>query len=105
MTRLARAAVGARLQGTPATRASDNRGVAREAAARDLAKTANTLGAPPSPGISHPVRASQRSTRRLSFLTIMPDPCAYPPCQCLAPNDEIFCGDTCAMLGAGLVNQ
>ena len=35
----------------------------------------------------------------------MPDLCAYPPCKCLVPDDERFCGETCAMLGAGLVNQ
>ena len=35
----------------------------------------------------------------------MPELCAYPPCKCLAPDHEIFCGETCAMLGAGLVNQ
>ena len=31
--------------------------------------------------------------------------CAYDPCKCLIAADEIFCGDICAMLGAGLVNQ
>jgi hypothetical protein len=52
-----------------------------------------------------PFGASQQATLRLSFLTIMADLCAYPPCKCLAPDDEIFCGEACAMLGAGLVNQ
>jgi hypothetical protein len=37
--------------------------------------------------------------------TVMLDLCAYPPCKCMAPDGEIFCGDICAMLGAGLVNQ
>lgn len=35
----------------------------------------------------------------------MPELCAYPPCKCLAPDDEGYCGEICAMLGAGLVNR
>jgi len=35
----------------------------------------------------------------------MPDLCAYAPCKCFAPDDEIFCSEACAMLGAGLVNR
>jgi hypothetical protein len=31
--------------------------------------------------------------------------CVYGPCKCLVPDDEQFCGDVCAMLGAGLVNR
>ncbi len=29
--------------------------------------------------------------------------CAYSPCKCHAESDELFCGEVCAMLGAGLV--
>jgi hypothetical protein len=32
------------------------------------------------------------------------DLCAYRPCKCLVGDDEIFCSDFCAMLGAQLVN-
>ena len=35
----------------------------------------------------------------------MADLCAYPPCKCLTPAGEMFCGDICAMLGASLVNK
>jgi len=35
----------------------------------------------------------------------MPELCAYSPCKCLAPPDELFCSDICAMLGARLVNE
>ena len=31
--------------------------------------------------------------------------CAYRPCKCLVPADEIFCGEICAMLGASLVRH
>lgn len=31
--------------------------------------------------------------------------CAYDPCKCLVPADEVFCSEICAMLGAKLVNQ
>jgi hypothetical protein len=31
--------------------------------------------------------------------------CAHKPCKCVVAQDEIFCGDICAMLGAKLVNQ
>jgi hypothetical protein len=35
----------------------------------------------------------------------MPDLCAYPPCKCLVAEDDIFCGDVCAMLAGGSVNH
>ena len=35
----------------------------------------------------------------------MPDLCAYPPCKCMAEDDDIFCGEVCAMLGGGLVTR
>ena len=35
----------------------------------------------------------------------MPELCAYKPCKCFVPADELFCGDVCAMLGANLVNE
>ena len=35
----------------------------------------------------------------------MPNLCPYAPCKCMAPDDEIFCSEVCAMLGAGLVNR
>jgi hypothetical protein len=35
----------------------------------------------------------------------MSELCAYHPCKCLAPADELFCSDICAMLGARLVNE
>ena len=35
----------------------------------------------------------------------MPELCAYPPCKCVAPDNEMFCGEVCAMLGAGLVTR
>ena len=35
----------------------------------------------------------------------MPDLCAHIPCKCLISAGEMFCGDICAMLGAGLVNR
>jgi len=35
----------------------------------------------------------------------MPELCAYAPCKCFAPDDETFCSEVCAMLGAGLVNR
>jgi len=31
--------------------------------------------------------------------------CGYAPCKCSVEDGELFCGDVCAMLGAGLVNQ
>lgn len=30
--------------------------------------------------------------------------CAYGPCRCVVAEDDMFCDDVCAMLGAGLVN-
>jgi hypothetical protein len=41
----------------------------------------------------------------MSVKDAMADLCAYPPCKCLAPDDETFCSEVCAMLGAGLVNR
>jgi hypothetical protein len=35
----------------------------------------------------------------------MPNLCAYPPCICMVPDNETFCGEVFAMLGAGLVNR
>jgi hypothetical protein len=33
----------------------------------------------------------------------MAELCAYRPCKCLV-DDDLFCSDTCAMLGAQLVH-
>ena len=35
----------------------------------------------------------------------MSDLCAYSPCKCLVADDEMFCCDICAMLGAQLVSR
>lgn len=35
----------------------------------------------------------------------MPELCAYGPCKCSVAEDEIFCGDACAMLGASLIRN
>jgi hypothetical protein len=43
--------------------------------------------------------------QRYPLSSLMPDLCPYPPCKCLVPTGELFCGEICAMLGAGLVNQ
>jgi hypothetical protein len=35
----------------------------------------------------------------------MSELCAYRPCKCLIADDELFCSDVCAMLGAELVSR
>ena len=29
--------------------------------------------------------------------------CAYPPCKCLVPVDDLYCDDVCAMLAGNVV--
>lgn len=35
----------------------------------------------------------------------MSDLCAYEPCKCFVPADELFYSDICAILGAKAVNR
>jgi hypothetical protein len=35
----------------------------------------------------------------------MADLCAYGPSKCVTPEDERFCSDICAMLGAKLIDR